>query len=261
VDGDDDPDSSAAAIEEDLRFLRGEALWAVSLLDEARGEMDALRRERLTDPMALYQLAVALRERGLYRLSILCARRLIQLSPAEAVSTSESVGQAPLFLQRLTYPTYFDDLVMSEAQANGFDPLLLFALIWQESLFQGQATSHAGAQGLTQVIPPTGEWIALQMRWPDYQPEHLYRPYLNVKFGAWYLARQLKDFENNLFAALAAYNGGPGNARRWLELVGDGDEDLFVESISNAETRRYVEKVYEHYARYRELYGATERET
>jgi soluble lytic murein transglycosylase len=65
----------------------------------------------------------------------------------------------------------------------------------------------------------------------------------------------LRDFENNLFAALSAYNGGPGNAARWLELVGDSDDDLFVESISKAETKLYVKKVYEHYAMYRALYG------
>ncbi len=241
--------SLSLELEKDLRFQRGEELLAVGLLEETGAELDALRKELLADPLTLYQLSLALRERGLYRLSILCAQRLIQLSPAE------SVGQAPRFLQRLVYPLYFDDLVLAEAEANNFDPLLLCALIWQESLFEGWATSWASAQGLTQVIPATGDWIALQLRWKDYQPEHLYRPYLNVKFGAWYLARQLRDFENNLFAALAAYNGGPGNAARWLELTEYGDEDLFVESISNAETRRYVEKVYEHYAVYRELYG------
>jgi len=213
-----------------------------------------LRKELLSDPLALYQLALAYREQGVYRLSILCAKRLIQLSPAE------SIGQAPRFLQRLVYPLYFDDLVLAEAQANDLDPLLLFALIYQESLFEGWATSSAGAQGLTQVIPPTGEWIALKMPWPDYQAEHLYRPYLNVKFGAWYLARQLQDFDNNLFVALAAYNGGPGNAKRWLKLA-DGDDDLFVESISKAESKRYVKKVYEHYVRYRELYGVVKRQT
>ena len=246
---DHDLGSLSPTIEEDLRFQRGEELLAVGLLDENRAEFDALRREVLTDPLTLYQLALAFRERGVYRLSILCAKRLIQFSP------TESVSQAPRFLQRLVYPTYFDDLVVAEAQASGFDPLLLFALIWQESLFEGQAASWAGAQGLTQVMPATGDWIALQLRWKNYQPELLYRPYLNVKFGAWYLGRQLGDFEDNLFAALAAYNGGPGNAARWLELAGDDDEDLFVESISNAETRRYVEKVYEHYAKYRVLYG------
>ncbi len=252
---DDDLGSLGPAIEDDLRFQRGEELLAVGLLDETSGEFDALRKELLADPLTLYQLALAFRERGVYRLSILCATRLIMLSPVESVS------QAPRFLQRLVYPLYFDDLVLAESQANGFDPLLFFALIWQESLFEGQAASWAGAQGLTQVMPATGDWIALQLRWPDYQAEHLYRPYLNVKFGAWYLARQLRDFDNSLFAALAAYNGGPGNAARWLELAGDGDEDLFVESISNAETRSYVEKVYEHYARYRELYEAVKRET
>ncbi len=252
---DDDLGSLTPAVEEDLCFQRGEDLLAVGLLDENRAEFDALRKEVLTDPLILYQLALAFRERGVYRLSILCAKRLILLSPVE------SVGQAPHFFQRLVYPIYFDDLVVAEAQANGFDPLLLFALIWQESLFQGQAASWAGAQGLTQVMPATGDWIALQLRWKNYQPKLLYRPYLNVKFGAWYLARQLRDFENNLFAALAAYNGGPGNAARWLELVEDGDDDLFVESISNAEPRRYVEKVYEHYAMYRALYEAMKRKT
>jgi soluble lytic murein transglycosylase len=255
VSQDDDLGRLSPIVEDALRFQRGEELLAVGLLDETRSELDALRKELITDPLTLYQLALALRERGLYRLSILCTRRLILLSPAE------SVGQAPRFLQRLTYPLYFDDLILAEAQANDLNPLLLFALIWQESLFQGQATSHAGAQGLTQVIPPTGEWIALQLRWRDYQPEHLYRPYLNVKFGAWYLARQLRDFDNDLFAALAAYNGGPGNAARWLELVEDGDDDLFVESISNAETELYVKRVYEHYAKYQELYGAVKRKT
>jgi soluble lytic murein transglycosylase len=252
---DDDSGSLNADIGEDLRFQRGEELLAVGLLEETGGELDALRKEVLTDPLTLYQLALAFRERGLYRLSILCARRMILLSPAQSVS------EAPRFLQRLVYPLYFDDLVLAEAQANGFDPLVLFALIRQESLFEGWATSWASAQGLTQVIPATGEWIALQLRWPDYQNEHLYRPYLNVKFGAWYLARQLKDFENSLFVALAAYNGGPGNAKRWLDLAGDGDQDLFVESISNTETRRYVEKVYEHYAMYRKLYEAVKRKT
>ncbi len=252
---DQDLGSLSPTIKDDLRFQRGEELLAVGLLEEARGETDALRKEMVTDPLILYQLALSFREQGLYRLSILCAKRLIQLSP------TESVSQAPRFLQRLAYPLYFDDLVLAEAQANGFDPLVLFALIHQESLFEGWATSWAGAQGLTQVIPATGDWIALQLRWPDYQAEHLYRPYLNVKFGAWYLARQLKDFDNNLFVALAAYNGGPGNARRWLELAGDGDDDLFVESISNAETKLYVKKVYEYYAKYRELYEAVKRKT
>ncbi len=249
----DDLGSLNPTMEEDLRFQRGEELLAVGLLDENRAEFDALRKEVLTDPLTLYQLALAFRERGLYRLSILCAKRLILLSPAESVS------QSPRFLQRLVYPTYFDDLVVAEAQANDLDPLLLFSLIWQESLFEGQAASWAGAQGLTQVMPATGDWIALQLRWKDYRAEHLYRPYLNVKFGAWYLGRQLRDFDNIVFTALAAYNGGPGNAARWLELAGDGDDDLFVEIISIAETRRYVEKVYEHYARYRELYEAVKR--
>jgi len=240
--------SSAQAIEKDPRFQRGRELLSLGLRDEATAEIEALRKDVADDPLALYQLALSLRDLGLYRPSIACAVRLIHLSPAG------SVREAPRFLQRLAYPLYFADLVVAEARAHGLDPLLLFALVRQESLFDGWATSRADARGLTQIIPSTGEWIARRLSWRGYRAHHLYRPYLNARFGAWYLARQLEDFGGDLFAALAAYNGGPGNAARWLARA-RGDDDLFVEVISLPETQLYVKKVYEHYALYHALYG------
>jgi len=239
--------SPAQAIEKDPRFQRGRELLNLGLREEALAEIEALRKDAADDPLALYQLALSLRDLGLYRPSIACAVRLTQLSPVG------SVREAPRFLQRLAYPLYFADLVVAEARAHGLDPLLLFALVRQESMFDGWATSHADARGLTQIIPSTGEWIARKLSWRGYRAHHLYRPYLNARFGAWYLARQLEDFGGDLFAALAAYNGGPANAARWLERAA-GDDDLFVEVISLPETQLYVKKVYEHYAMYRALY-------
>jgi soluble lytic murein transglycosylase len=239
-----DPDFD---ITRDPRFRRGQELLAVGLREGALNEFETLREHLADDPLALYQLALACRSLGLYRSSIRCVGQIVHLSPVE------SVLQGPTFLRRLAYPLYFDELVIAEAQANALDPLLLFALIRQESLFEPYAASWADARGLTQVVPPTGEWIAAHLGWPEYRSEDLDKPYVNVKFGAWYLAYQIQDF-GNVFAALAAYNAGPGNAIRWLS-TGDGtDDDLFVEGITFAESQLYVKRLYEYYFAYSALY-------
>ena len=233
-----------AVLREDRDFRRGEELLAVGLREAALAEFKALQRRFRDDPHALYRLALLFQEMGLYRLSIACAERIIALSPSDA----------PRALQEMAYPRHFDDLVAAEAGERDLDPLLLFAVIRQESLFDPWATSWAGARGLTQVIPTTGEFIARQLKLDGFQVEDLYRPYLSVRFGAAYLAAQLDGFDDQVPLALAAYNGGPGNARRWAEEA--TDVDLAVEEIDLAETRLYVRRVYEHYAAYRRLYGS-----
>jgi len=238
-----------AAVREDPYLQRGEELLGVGLRAEAMLEFDALRKEFEDDPLRQYQLALYFRAQGLYAPSIRCALRLLKLSPE---STLEA---APRFIQHLAYPVYFPDLLLGEAAANGIDPLLVVALTRQESFFDDGAESWAGAIGLTQIIPSTGEWIALKMPWPDYQPDDLYRPYLNVKFGVWYLAQALNDFEGNAFPALAGYNGGPRNAIRWMEATEDGDPDLFIEVIDRREPALYVKEIYRQHAIYRRLYG------
>jgi soluble lytic murein transglycosylase len=172
---------------------------------------------------------------------------VVQLAPLSNIS------HAPRFLQRLVYPIYFDDLVLAEAAANDLDPLLLFALIRQESLFEPGARSYAQAIGLMQIIPSTGEWIALRLAWEDFAPRYLVRPYLNVRFGTWFLAQGLNTFEGDVFAALAAYNSGVATPSRWLKGAG-GDPDLFVEAIDYSETARYVRLIYQQHALYRQIY-------
>jgi len=77
------------------------------------------------------------------------------------------------------------------AGLTGLDPLLVLALIRQESLFESLATSHAAAHGLMQVIPATGAQIAAELGWPPgYGTGDLYRPYVSLRFGTYYLAQQ-----------------------------------------------------------------------
>lgn len=68
------------------------------------------------------------------------------------------------------------------------DPLLMLSLIRQESLFDPQARSSAGALGLAQIMPATGEWIASQIGPEDYRESLLLRPYLNLRYSAWFLS-------------------------------------------------------------------------
>ncbi len=106
----------------------------------------------------------------------------------------------------------------------------------------------AGAEG-------TASTDAVELAWPpDYETADLYRPFVSLRFGAYYLAQQRDLFDGRLHVALAAYNGGPGNAQHWLEEAGD-DPDLFLETITFAETRSYLQRIKEHLAVYQALYG------
>jgi soluble lytic murein transglycosylase len=228
-------------------FRRGDALLAIGRRSDALEEFEAIKDIWWDNPSVLNQLALAFRDRGLYRLSIICAERLFSLSPVD------SRANVPAFARQLAYPRYYEDLVTSEARAQVLPPLLLFALIRQESLFEPSITSPADARGLTQVIPATGEWIAGRLGQTDFDVKDLWLPYVNVRYGAWYLSVQLATFDAQVAPALAAYNAGPGRIHRWLEDA-PGDIDLFVEIMPYAEPRRYVRNVYENYAYYLQLY-------
>lgn len=241
-------------ITEDERFIIGEKLWRAGLLESAKRELESLRADVADDALLSYQLALFFREIGLYRSSILAATSVLSL-------TNQTVFTAPPFIGRLAYPVYYADLILPLAEQYGYDPLLQFALVRQESLFESFARSGAAAQGLAQVIPDTGAYIAQRLAWPDFVNEDLYKPYVGLAFGAYYLDQQLRAFDPSVnsgqaftAAALSAYNAGPGNAAAWYEQAG-ADHDLYLETVNFAETRLYIERIYTGYVVYRFLYG------
>jgi soluble lytic murein transglycosylase len=241
--------SLPAEVTNDDRFKRGTELWRLGKLSEGKAEFQALREAYSNDAAVLYPLAIHYRDIGLYYPSIVAAASLIRQSPAG------SIENAPRFLQRLVYPIYYANLIVPEAQAHNIDPMIIFSLMRAESLFDGAVTSSAAAGGLMQIIPPTGEQIARDLSWSNYQQSDLYRPFISVKFGVYYLRRYGLDFlDQDMYAAWAAYNGGPGNAQRWKE-NSNGDTDLFVENISLGETRLYIDRLRENLAWYQRLYG------
>jgi soluble lytic murein transglycosylase len=242
-------ESLRADLATDPRMLRARELWELGLLVEAKQDFEAVRRDFQDDPLATYQLSIYFREIGLYRSSLLAAWRLMDLA---------NVGplEGPPFLARLRYPIYFSELILASCEQYGLDPLWVYSLIWQESLFEGFAVSTASAQGLMQIWPPTGEDIAAALSWPAYQPSDLQRPVVSIAFGTWLLRDELDRFDGSPYAALAAYNAGPGNTQAWA-VASQGDPDLLVEVITLSEPKLYLQRIVEHYDIYRALYGGS----
>lgn len=154
---------------------------------------------------------------------------------------------------RVSYPRPFRDVVERAARESRVDPLLLFALMREESAFNPSAESHANAIGLMQLILPTAREMAKTLHLTA-TPETLRRPEVNVRLGAAYISRLLRRFHNPLLA-IPGYNAGGGAIGSWLKAHPDVPVDAFVEEIGAEETRNYARKVFESYAAYRLLYG------
>lgn len=221
-------------------FKTGLLLWKAGFADDARRIVRGLIWA--VDPELGSRLGTLLVEAGLY------SDGVSMLTVAAGKS-----GRVPAGTERAFYPLPFAGLVEASARRFNIDPLLLYALIRQESRYDPRAVSPAQARGLTQVIPPTARDIAARLGYKDFDVEQLFRPAISIEFGAYYLSAQLSRFDN-LWLGLAAYNGGPGNAQRWRDQFGVEDPDLFVELIPVRETQAYVRLVYGFYGAYRQVY-------
>jgi soluble lytic murein transglycosylase-like protein len=132
---------------------------------------------------------------------------------------------------------------------NGFriDPALIYALIHQESAFNPNAKSGAGASGLMQLMPRTASLVARDKAYHrGAKRKKLFSPEINLTLGQRYLETLIRDpgIAGDLFFIAAAWNGGPGNLSKWWRKADHrGDPLLFIESIPARETRIFVERV------------------
>ena len=236
-------------IAEDQNLAKGRLLLELDQRGDALTALERVYQANRDNTAALYPLSLEFARLGAYRLSILSAARLMQFSPAGLVEN------APAFIQRLSFPRPFADLIEREARANGIDPFIYYSLIRQESLFEEGARSSAAAQGLAQIIPDTGQWIAGQLGHPEYTNDIIYRPVINLRFGAYYLAWARDYLDGNLLSALVGYNAGPGNSESWREQAG-ADDTLYVEQLTFSEPRAYVQIILSNLYHYTRLYGS-----
>lgn len=159
---------------------------------------------------------------------------------------------------QMSYPRMFASDVMLGAQANHLDPLLIHALIREESRYNQMALSRSKAIGLTQLMPGTAFGVAKRLGVPLSSTSEVYKPDINIKLGSNYLSSVLQRAQNNALLAVASYNGGPNAVQSWLRehnASGYPDFDYFVENIPFRETRDYVRKVFGSYWVYEKVYA------
>jgi soluble lytic murein transglycosylase len=149
------------------------------------------------------------------------------------------------------FPLAFQEEITAAAQEAGLPVSLLYGLVREESRFNPKAGSHAGAQGLSQLMPATAADVARRIKLQDYD---VHVPQDNLKIGAWYLAHRLDQFGNGA-KALMAYNAGSGRVRRWEREWAALTPRQYLLAVPIKETRRYVQKVLVSALWYSKLYG------
>jgi soluble lytic murein transglycosylase len=179
--------------------------------------------------------------RGLPDRDLLAAAEVARLAgiPDRAINTADRTMQLHDYAQR--YPTPHREALAAAARQWDLDEALLYAIIRQESRFMAHARSRVGAMGLMQLMPATARWVARQIPIQPFHTGMLAQPEVNVRMGTYYFRRVLSDLGHSVLAT-AAYNAGPGRARRWRdERALEGA--IYAETIPFNETRDYVKKV------------------
>jgi soluble lytic murein transglycosylase len=158
-------------------------------------------------------------------------------------------------LLEAVYPFPLREAVEREAREWKTDPLLMAALIRQESAWVENIHSAVGAIGLMQVMPETGSDLFRQLRAGSFRADMLEVGDLNLHLGAAYMTDALARYGGDLPLTLSMYNAGPHRADRWKNFPEMADRLRFTERIPFAETRDYVKRVTRNRILYEALYG------
>ncbi|MBJ6724100.1 lytic transglycosylase domain-containing protein [Geomesophilobacter sediminis] len=212
-------------------FEREKALIALGLYDEAARELQARKTK---NTLAVVRLYLEMENyNGAYH----------------AATKGKKIDRDSATALGIRYPLAFREPVVKNAAANGLPESLVYAIMYAESTFAPGAVSPVGAVGLMQIMPATADRIS------HGDSARLTRPELNIRLGTKHLKDLLKSNDGNLPLAVASYNAGSGNVKRWQRNFGDLPQDEFVENIPFGETRDYVKKVIGTMAFYQKLYN------
>jgi len=225
---------------------RARLLTDLGLDSLALSEAELVREK--VPPRSLRALeAVVLARRGERRKSVLVIRDAFPAlgGPFQASLPDEA--------RRLYYPIDYQEPIRTWAASNRLPPYLVFGIIRQESAFDTNAQSWAGARGLMQLMPATARELALK-NGLTYSHDKLSDPTFNVRLGTTYFRQVFSMFDENLELSLAGYNGGPYRIKRMWNESG-GELDRFLEGLGLEESKTYVKRILVLSDSYRQLYS------
>lgn len=226
--------------------LRAAGLGADAGLELARGEAGFLKRHDRATAFAMLLDRYA--KAGNYNRPWLLA-----VSYSGSALDGPATGDAERWWQN-AYPRAYRELI-EKYQALGKNPEgYLYSIMRKESGFNPHDLSYADAQGLLQMIPATTRRVAKELGIP-YDAGRLYEPAYNIQTGSWYIGHLLQKFKGQIPIGAGSFNSGPRPVMRWLEMYGDREIDELVELVPYTQTREYMKKVTENFARYRYLYN------
>ena len=236
-------------LEADPGLARADMLLSMGLRQPAIWELGAVESRIGQNSVG----AVALlggweQQRGLYNTALLLGFDLAGMA-------NVSVATGPAAVRRLVYPVPYPIVLAQTAQQLRTDPLLFSSLMLQESNMDQAVESAAPARGLSQLIASTGYDAARALGQYGFVSSDLFRPRTNITLGAFTFGQRLSRYDNRIFPALAAYNAPQFAVDGWLLSAGTSDVDTFAEAIPFTETYPYVQRIYENYKNYLELYG------
>ncbi len=173
-----------------------------------------------------------------------------------AINTAEKTVKVHDFSLRYLAP--YRAVMRQHIQENGLEEAWVYGLMRQESRFVTTARSGVGATGLMQIMPTTAHWIARKLGLKDYRTALLQQLDTNLLLGMYYMKNMLVSLDGSPVLASAAYNAGPGRARRWRADV-PMEGAIYIETIPFDETRDYVKKVMSNTMYYAQEFGAPAR--
>lgn len=232
------------ADEVDNAVLRLRVAKALGFEGAVERETERLEDHFLRHEFGRYVLAEALVGRGFPLRGVRVGLRI-----------RRDAGGANLRLLRILYPFPRREAIRDAAHRHGMSPYLLAGLIRQESLFETEIESYAGAVGLMQIMPGTGRDLAREHGPEGFLVGDLRRPAVNLRLGTAYLDELMGRFDGRLHFGLAAYNAGPHRVERWRRRPYAGDPDVFLEHVPFSQTRHYVKAVLGGARVYAALYG------
>ena len=234
-----------------VHLKKARALRGLGLPDEATDEYSEQIRTHPEDHAGLSETCRAFLDMERYDKAVWLGGRVLR--PLFV----QRNGQPPIreFWQCL-YPLGHVSQVRQQATQQGLDPYLVTAVIREESAFAPRALSRAGARGLMQLMPDTAEQVARRYKVALASPPPLESPEVNIQLGTMHLAELLRGNGGSVSLALASYNAGEQQVRRWTQRFGFPSEEEFIEDIPYSETRNYVKRILGSYERYTSLYGS-----